>query len=137
MQKFKSLVKKFSYCDLIKVCKKNGWRIPSSKEVKNRKADHDTFWVSDQPEKQDRKTHSHVYQKHFKDGLQIANKHFLMNAVVIVEEKLCEWTYTDDTFFDGHWHTSCKNDFSISNDDTPKENGFKFCCYCGYKIKEK
>ena len=134
MPRLKSLIKKFSYTDLVKTCKREGWRIPTSKEVKNRKTDHDTFWITDPPEKQDRKTHAHIYQKHFKDGLQIANKHFLMNAVVIVEEKVCEWKLQDD--FADYWRTSCGKDFIISNDDTPKENGFKFCCYCGRHLKE-
>jgi len=90
MPKLKSLIKKFSYNELVKTCKREGWRIPTAKEVKNRKTEHDTFWIIDPPEKQDRKTHAHIYQKHFKDGHQIANKNFLMNAVVIVEEKVCE-----------------------------------------------
>lgn len=134
--KLKSLIKKFSYNELLKTCKRENWRIPTAKEVKNRKTEHDTFWIIDPPEKQDRKTHAHIYQKHFKDGLQIANKHFLMNAVVIVEEKVCEWKDEEESFFDGYWHTSCGNDFSISNSDTPNENGFKFCCYCGKTLKE-
>lgn len=88
--KLKFLVQKFSYNELVKVCKKKNWKIPTEKEIKGKKVPYDTFWITDPPEKQDRKTHAHIYQKQFKDGLQIANKHFLMNAVVIVEEKVCQ-----------------------------------------------
>ncbi len=129
--KLKSLIKKFSYAELLKLCKRKGWRLPTEKEIKNRKTDHDSFWISDPPEKQDRLTHAHIYNKHFKDGLQIANKHCLMNAVVIVEEKTCEWKGYE---FNTH-DTSCGKSFAIM-EGTPKDNGMKFCCYCGNKIKE-
>ncbi len=130
--KLKSLIKKFSYNDLVKTCKRENWRIPSSKEVKNRKTAHDTFWISDPTEKQDRKTHAHIYSKHFKDGLQIANKHFLMNAVVVVEEKVCEWK-GDDEF--NTYNTSCENSFQLM-EGSPKDNEMEFCCYCGRALKE-
>jgi len=131
--KLKSLVKKFAYDELVKTCKRENWRIPTAKEVKNRKTEHEDFWISDLPEKQDRKTHAHIYQQHFKDGLQIANKHFLMNAVVIVEEKVCEWKLLDSEFCD--WTTSCQPNHRCMI-GTPKDNEMKFCCYCGAKIEE-
>ncbi len=134
--KFKSLVQKFSYIKLLELSKNKCWKIPSSKDIIDQDIDHEEFWVSDLPEKQDRQTHAHVYNKKLPQVLQIANKHFLLNAVVMVKEKTCEWKYVEDSFFDGHWHTSCGNDFAMINDDTPKDNKFKFCCYCGKKIKE-
>jgi len=133
MPRLKSLFKKFSYNELVKTCKREGWRIPTSKEVKNRKTEHDTFWIIDPPEKQDRKTHAHIYQKHFKDGHQIANKNFLMNAVVIVEEKVCGIKVYDDEL--KIFETECGERFEFSLRD-PTIKWFKFCPYCGSTIKE-
>jgi len=36
---------------------------------------------------------------------------------------------------DGVWETDCKHEFVI-NEGTPAENDFKYCVYCGRKIKE-
>ena len=134
--RLKSLIKKFSYRDLLKTCEREGWQIPSSKDVEGKDLEHEEFWVSDLPEKQDRETHAHIYNQRWSQVLQIANKHFLINAVVIVEEKVCEWKYVEDSFFDGHWHTSCGNDFAMMNDDSPNKNKFTYCCYCGKTLKE-
>ena len=41
----------------------------------------------------------------------------------------CEWTEDSD----GTWNTDCKSAF-VLNDGNPRENGFKFCCYCGGKL---
>lgn len=45
----------------------------------------------------------------------------------------CAWKNDDD----GTWHTSCGGAFVFTNDDDPKENGFKYCCYCGAKLEVK
>lgn len=47
-------------------------------------------------------------------------------------QSTCMWTYDED----GSWDTSCSNKFTIF-EGTPKENGMKFCCYCGATVKEK
>lgn len=41
----------------------------------------------------------------------------------------CQW-YIDDVGGDSVWETKCGHSFEF-NDDGPKENGFKFCAYCG------
>lgn len=46
-------------------------------------------------------------------------------------ESTCEWRQDED----GNWDTAC-GDKHIYIDGTPKENGAKFCCYCGAKLKE-
>ncbi|MFA6242681.1 MAG: hypothetical protein WC655_17210 [Candidatus Hydrogenedentales bacterium] len=43
----------------------------------------------------------------------------------------CFWTRADDDT--DMWETRCKQAFQF-NDGTPKQNGFKFCPYCGRKI---
>ncbi len=131
--RLKSLIKKFSYNDLLKTCEREGWQIPSSKDVEGKDLEHEEFWVSDLPEKQDRETHAHIYNQRWSQVLQIANKHFLINAVVIVEEKVCEWK-GDDEF--NTYHTQCEKSFQLM-EGTTKDNEMKFCCYCGEKIKEK
>jgi len=133
--KLKPLIKKFSYEELVKTCTNKGWQIPSLKDVEGKDLEYEEFWVSDLPEKKDRETHAHIYNQRCQ-VLQLANKHFLINAVVIVDENACEWKYVEDSFFGGHWHTSCKNDFSITNDGSPSENKFAYCCYCGETLKE-
>ena len=45
--------------------------------------------------------------------------------------KECEWI--DD---DGTWESKCGNAFTF-NDNGPIYNGFKYCPYCGNKLKEK
>lgn len=49
-----------------------------------------------------------------------------------IEEGVCTWHQDDD----GHWHTDCKQIFTLF-DGTPVENGFKFCPYCGKALAEK
>ena len=50
------------------------------------------------------------------------------------EQEACTWTRNldDDS---GMYETSCGEAFMIS-DGTPKENSFKFCCYCGKSLEE-
>ena len=46
----------------------------------------------------------------------------------------CEWK-TEVGEYEGVYITSCINEFWLSA-GTPKDNGMKFCCYCGKRIKE-
>jgi hypothetical protein len=43
----------------------------------------------------------------------------------------CEWREEDDD--GGPWNTDCGQMFTFT-DDGPKENGFKYCCYCGRRL---
>lgn len=43
----------------------------------------------------------------------------------------CEWIYIDDEYY---WKTSC-NHLHVFLSDGPKENEYKYCPYCGKKIK--
>ncbi len=45
----------------------------------------------------------------------------------------CTWTQDDDE--SDTWDTSCGGAFTLI-DDTPENNGFKFCCYCGKKVEQ-
>ena len=42
----------------------------------------------------------------------------------------CEWRDTED-----YWETECGEAFVIEA-DTPKENGMKFCPFCGGELVE-
>jgi hypothetical protein len=45
---------------------------------------------------------------------------------------ICIWSEQ----FDGNYETGCGFSF-IFNDGHPKENGFRFCPYCGNALEEK
>lgn len=45
-------------------------------------------------------------------------------------DNTCKW-HSDD---DGYWNTGCHEKF-VFIDGGPKENGFKFCPYCGNKLR--
>jgi len=47
--------------------------------------------------------------------------------------KPCQWTYDEEHDV---YDTGCGEAFSIT-DGTPKENGMKFCTYCGKKLITK
>lgn len=55
----------------------------------------------------------------------------------ITDEKVpqCVWTVGDEVYGEP-WETSCGNAFTLENDG-PKENGMKFCCYCGKVLIEQ
>jgi len=42
---------------------------------------------------------------------------------------VCKW----EEEYDGPWHTECGESFDL-NEGTPKDNGMKYCCYCGKKL---
>ena len=46
----------------------------------------------------------------------------------------CLWTLTDSS--ENLWETSCGNVFFLI-EDTPKENGMQYCCYCGKALAEE
>ena len=45
----------------------------------------------------------------------------------------CRWVQEDDHC--GTWWSECSHGFTF-NDGGPKENDFKFCCYCGKSLEE-
>ena len=49
----------------------------------------------------------------------------------------CEWSQDCEYDLDmGAWNTLCGNTYSICEGD-PKDNGMKFCCFCGLSLKQK
>ncbi len=42
---------------------------------------------------------------------------------------ICEWTEDED----GNWDTECGEKHTFI-DGGPRENGAKFCCYCGFAL---
>jgi len=48
------------------------------------------------------------------------------------EKGVCIWHQDED----GDWHTGCDNIYIILA-GTPKENGMKFCCYCGNPLRQR
>lgn len=48
-----------------------------------------------------------------------------------VDDDVCEWEYNDSEYY---FESSCKH-LHIFMSDGPKENEYRFCPYCGKKIK--
>jgi len=48
----------------------------------------------------------------------------------------CIWEEENGVDSDGTYITSCDNMFTIM-EGNPKDNNFKYCLYCGGKLKEK
>lgn len=49
------------------------------------------------------------------------------------KKKVCEWKL--DYFDDDYYETGCNGDLFQFNEGGLKENGVKYCPYCGLKIK--
>lgn len=47
-----------------------------------------------------------------------------------MSENTCSWSADED----GTWETECDELFQFTTDG-PKENGFKFCPYCGARLE--
>ena len=48
-----------------------------------------------------------------------------------VSDDVCEWKYNNSEYY---WESSCEH-LHIFMSDGPEENEYKFCPYCGKKIK--
>jgi len=46
-------------------------------------------------------------------------------------DRACIWEQDDD----GVWETECGEAFVVT-EDTPRENGMVFCCYCGRSLEQ-
>ena len=53
----------------------------------------------------------------------------------LMQPDTCKWIYVEDYIDSPCYDTGCGNEF-ILNNGTPKENGFKYCPFCGIKIAE-
>ena len=89
MGRMKQLIKKFSYDEIIDLCKKKGWRLPTRDEIKEATIEHEKlqlFWIDEDPG-EDRETHWTAYSPEDKDKKIIANKKFLESVVVVKPPK--------------------------------------------------
>ena len=50
------------------------------------------------------------------------------------ENAVCKWTEVLDTWYGIYYETECGEVNEFMNDG-PKENGYKYCPYCGKKIE--
>jgi hypothetical protein len=59
--------------------------------------------------------------------------HDMREELAALKERtgLCQWMYDDN----GFWQTTCEEAFCIE-DGTPKDNGMRFCVYCGKPLAE-
>jgi hypothetical protein len=80
----KELILTFGYNNILELCERKGWELPSSKDLiySKEKFVHESVWVTDTPEKEeDVETHAYVYN--FKrNKLILCNKNFKEHVVV-------------------------------------------------------
>ncbi len=127
MNKYKSLIKKFSYNELIEECPKHGWRIPTIEEAKDVDTLHDSFWVTNTKEPLAGEGYEYVFSKNEPHKKFISNKNHLKNVVIVMEP--CKWINDDE-----YYNTSCGNSFQFI-EGTIEDNKFKHCPYCGLEIE--
>jgi hypothetical protein len=56
----------------------------------------------------------------------------------MTKAKTCVWT--DDTDMQGTWQPSCvdpSEQLWYLDNGSPKENGMKYCCFCGKPLTER
>jgi len=131
--KLKHLIKPFSYNELVKEAEREGWIIPSSKDLENQDISYDEFWISDPITDDDMdisETHAHINQIGSDGNFIVANKNFIMSAIVIV--KPCTWKGDHEH---GAYRSSCDNIF-ITSEGTYMDNGMIYCPFCGKLIEE-
>lgn len=46
--------------------------------------------------------------------------------------KQCTWVHDE---WEDSWDTTCGEKFQLT-EGTPRDNGMKYCCYCGGELKE-
>jgi len=47
----------------------------------------------------------------------------------------CQWRQRDDWEGSAFWDTDCGETF-VFTEDTPIENGLRFCCFCGKPLEQ-
>jgi hypothetical protein len=55
-------------------------------------------------------------------------------VLAALAQRPCEWTLDEADY--GCWSSGCGHAFEFTTDG-PKENGFKFCPYCGGMLEAK
>jgi len=85
--RLKSLIKKFGYSELFDVANKEGWEVPTLKQLKSLSYDYEDkdVWVNIPHEDIN---HAYVYNKKA-NKLITVHKMFMEYAVVIVNDKCC------------------------------------------------
>lgn len=53
-----------------------------------------------------------------------------------MNKKFCIWSRGED-YDDETWSTECGQSFTLYDEATPTECEFKYCAYCGRKLKEQ
>ena len=82
--KIKSLLRRMGYNTLVTECEREGWKIPTSEELKSFNSEHLEVWTSDVPEDvNDIDTHGKVYNYGTR-RTYLCNKNFRQNCIVLV-----------------------------------------------------
>lgn len=48
-----------------------------------------------------------------------------------MSDNICEWVESKPR----HYETDCHKTFVMTDNSTPKQNGFTTCCYCGNALE--
>lgn len=85
--RLKSLIKKFSYNELLTECDKEGWRLPTIDEVKQHGTPYDLVWVQPNVKIYDERLHT-AYDP-VKNIIHLINKTWRLHTAVVPTPNLC------------------------------------------------
>jgi len=85
--KLKSLVKTFSYTELVKECEKQDWRLPTLEEAKTLETTHDAFWI--QTKVPIYNEYDHVYYSKSRNQVGYRHKNHRMTTAIIAMPQVC------------------------------------------------
>ncbi|DAB40254.1 MAG TPA: hypothetical protein CFH81_08655 [Sulfurovum sp. UBA12169] len=124
--KLKMLEKKFTFSELEKECKKQGWRIPSIEELKGTVKLSTFVFVSDDTGEESR---CYIYDGEKKHN--VTKDMHLYSSIVIKEN--CKWRQSGP----GKFHVQCAHTVisyaGQKNNYAPRD--FNYCPYCGKEIE--
>ena len=86
----KSLIKKFSYNEILALCKEKDWRLPTLEEARTLHSEYNVFWIADLPAKDDeRGTYSLIFDRKAQET-EKCNKNFMLHCCVVKLNKLSQ-----------------------------------------------
>lgn len=114
----KNLIKTFAFNELLELCERKNWRLPTLKEARKNHSEYNVLWISDTPENiDDRETHALLYNKKL-DIVEIVNKNHKHHVSVIkMQDKQAAATqkFIEDIFEIAFGDNAINRDFSYED----------------------
>lgn len=73
-----------------------------------------------------------TYKSGFDNGYNLAYAHCAQEVIKLIDNEVCIWSL--DNELENKWNTSCENAHFLES-QSPENNKYKFCTYCGRKIR--